>query len=90
MPRRAQRVLPVGEQGCHFDWSLAPNTVNRAFPGVPRWRPEFQEGDVLLFDELTVHRTAAEEHMPNVRYGIECWTFAPSVYPIGNSTPLVI
>jgi hypothetical protein len=90
IPRRIERILPIGEEGCHFDWTISPNTVARAFPGVPRWRPEFHEGDVLLFDELAVHRTAADEDMPNVRYAIESWTFASSVYPTANSTPLVI
>ena len=45
---------------------------------------------MLLFDELAVHRTAADEGMPNVRYAIESWFFAPSAYPIGRSTPLVV
>jgi hypothetical protein len=90
IPRRIDRVLPLGEEGCHFDWTVSPMTVARAFPGVRPWRPEFQEGDVLLFDELAVHRTAADEGMPNVRYAIESWFFAPSAYPIDRSTPLVV
>jgi Phytanoyl-CoA dioxygenase (PhyH) len=90
MPRRIDRILPVGEEGCHFDWTVSPKTVARAFPGVRPWRPEFQEGDVLLFDEFAVHRTAAEEEMPNIRYAIESWFFAPSAYPDGRSTPLVV
>jgi hypothetical protein len=90
MPRRIDRILPLGEEGCHFDWTVAPNTVARAFPGVKPWRPEFHEGDVLLFDELAVHRTAADEDMPNFRYAIESWSFASSAYPNGRSTPLVI
>ncbi|MEO8605606.1 MAG: phytanoyl-CoA dioxygenase family protein [bacterium] len=90
VPHRLDHLLPLGEEGCHFDWTVAPNTVARAFPGVQPWRPEFHEGDVLLFDELCVHRTAAEEDMPNLRYAIESWSFASSVYPDGRSTPLVI
>jgi hypothetical protein len=90
VPRRIDRILPVGEEGCHFDWTVSPMTVERAFPGVRPWRPEFQEGDVLLFDEFAVHRTAAEEKMPNMRYAIESWFFAPSAYPNGRSTPLVV
>jgi hypothetical protein len=90
VPRRIERVLPLGEEGCHFDWTVSPTTVARAFPGVRPWRPEFQEGDVLLFDELAVHRTAADKGMPNVRYAIESWFFAPSAYPIDRSTPIVV
>lgn len=90
MPRRIDRILPLGEEGCHFDWTVAPATVARTFPGVRPWRPEFHDGDVLLFDELAVHRTAADEDMPNQRYAIESWSFASSAYPVGRSTPLVI
>src|SRR5262245_6264661 len=90
MPRRIDRILPLGEEGCHFHWTVSPTTVARTFPGVRPWRPEFQEGDVLLFDEFAVHRTAAEEEMPNIRYAIESWFFAPSAYPDGRSTPLVV
>jgi len=90
IPRRIDRVLPLGGEGCHFDWTVSPANVARAFPGVRPWRPEFQEGDVLLLDELAVHRTAAEEDMPNVRYAIESWFFAPSAYPDGRSTPLLV
>jgi hypothetical protein len=90
VPRRIDRILPLGEEGCHFDWTVSPTTVARAFPGVRPWRPEFEEGDVLLFDEFAVHRTAAEEEMPNIRYAIESWFFAPSEYPNGRSTPLVV
>jgi len=57
---------------------------------VPIWRPEFEPGDVLFFDDRCLHRTAAELGMPNVRYAIESWFFAPSVYPTGTSTPLVV
>ncbi len=90
VPRRIERILPLGEEGCHFDWTVSPMTVARAFPGVRPCRPEFQEGDALLFDEFAVHRTAADEGMPNTRYAIESWFFAPSAYPDGRSTPLVV
>jgi hypothetical protein len=90
VPRRIDRILPVGGEGCHFDWTVSPQNVARAFPGVRPWRPEFHEGDVLMFDEFAVHRTAAEEEMPNIRYAIESWFFAPSAYPDSRSTPLVV
>ena len=90
IPIRLERVLPVGEGASHYGWTVSPETVARELPGVPIWRPEFEEGDVLLFDHLTLHRTAADEGMPNVRYAIESWFFAPSVYPRELSTPLVV
>ena len=44
--------------------------------------------DVLLFDDLFLHRTAADPTMPRRRYAIETWFFAPSAYPEGQ-IPLV-
>lgn len=90
MPVAPNRILPVGEAGAHYDWSLSPDTVAREMAGVPVWRPECDEGDVLLFDHHTLHRTAADDGMPNWRYAFETWFFAPSVYPEGVSTPLVV
>jgi hypothetical protein len=44
-------------------------------------RPIFEPGDVLLFDELFLHSTAAEPDMPNPRYAVESWFFGPSGFP---------
>lgn len=90
MPVALDRILPVGEPGAHYDWSLSPDTVAREMAGIPVWRPECEEGDVLIFDHLTLHRTAADAGMPNWRYAFETWFFAPSVYPTDLSTPLVV
>jgi Phytanoyl-CoA dioxygenase (PhyH) len=89
IPRRLQRLLTRGESGTQFDWTVASDTIARELPGVPIWRPEFEPGDVLLFDHWSLHRTAADEEMPRIRYAIESWFFAPSVYPGDPGTILV-
>ncbi len=89
IPLRLERVLPTGEPGTFFEWTVSPDTIDRELPGVSVWRPEFEEGDVLFFDHLLLHRTAADRQMSAVRYAIESWFFAPSVYPRA-STPLVV
>jgi len=89
IPIRLARVLPTGETGTYFDWTVSPETIARELPGAPVWRPEFEAGDALLFDHLLLHRTAADPEMPGVRYAIESWFFASSVYP-KTSTPLVV
>ena len=89
IPLRLARVLPTGEPGTYFEWTASPETIARELPDAPRWRPAFEAGDVLFFDHLLLHRTAAEPEMPGVRYAIESWWFAPSVYP-RTSTPLVV
>jgi hypothetical protein len=89
MPVRLGRVLPTGGAGTYLGWTVSPETIARELPGVPIWRPEFEAGDVLLFDHLLLHRTAADPDMPGVRYAIESWFFASSVYP-KTSTALVV
>jgi hypothetical protein len=93
IPRRLERVFATGTAGAaetFFDWVVSAETIARELPGVQVWRPEFQPGDVLLIDHLTLHRTANSPAMPNVRYAIESWFFAPSVYPARGSTPIVV
>ena len=89
IPLRLDRVLPTGEPGTFFEWTVAQETIARELPDATPWRPAFEEGDALLFDHLLIHRTAADPAMPHVRYAIESWFFAPSTYP-RTSTPLVV
>jgi hypothetical protein len=89
IPRRLPRLLPTGEDGAYYHWTVSPETIARELPDVPICRPEFDAGDVLFFDDLFLHRTAADAEMSELRYGIESWFFASSVYPQG-SLPLVL
>lgn len=88
IPLRFEQLLPRGED-IYFDWAVSRKTIDRELPGVQIWRPEFEPGDVLFFDHLFLHRTAAEPGMPRLRYAIESWYFAGEVYPTG-STPLLV
>ena len=47
-------------------------------------RPEFRAGDLLIFDELFLHRTAAEPSMHGDRHAIEIWSFSADAYPDGH------
>ena len=44
-------------------------------------RPIFEPGDAVLFDDLFLHSTAADDAMTEPRYAIETWFFAPSAFP---------
>ena len=90
IPVRLDELLPTGEDGAIFDWSVAPQTIAREVAGVAVWRPEFEAGDVLLFDHLCLHRTAVDPGMERLRYAIESWFFAASVYPVGSQTPILV
>jgi hypothetical protein len=87
VPRRFDRVVPTGT-GTPFDWAVGPDEVTAAAGEAAILRPEFAPGDVLLFDHLFLHRTAAEPVMTAERHAIETWFFAPSTYPEGQ-IPLV-
>jgi hypothetical protein len=90
IPVRLERVLTTGEAGAGFDWTVSHETIARELPGVTPWRPVFEAGDALLFDHMLIHRTAAAPGMTRLRYAIESWFFASSVYPASGSTPLVV
>ncbi len=89
VPARIDHVLETGTDGAEFDWAVGPGLVERVATERPVVRPEFEPGDALLFDQLFLHRTAAEPSMPRVRYAIETWFFAPSAYPDGLAPLLV-
>lgn len=81
VPTRIDSVVDTGGEGATFDWSVSDEAVRQASRGVPAIRPEFGAGDVLLFDQLFLHRTACEPEMTSERHAIESWFFAPSAYP---------
>ena len=90
IPRRLDRLLPTGGEGAIFDWSVSDQTIARELPGVSIWRPEFEAGDALLFDDLCLHRTAVDSSMTQLRYAIESWFFSSSAYPVDTQTPILV
>jgi hypothetical protein len=91
VPRRLDGIVETGTEGAHFKWSVAPDVVDEATSDVAVVRPIFEPGDVMLFDELFLHRTALGPGMTRERCASESWFFAPSTYPGGAQAgfPLV-
>jgi hypothetical protein len=81
VPRRLGEIVPTGTEGATFDWSVSRAIAEESAGDAPILRPIFEAGDVLLFDEYFLHTTAADSSMPNVRYAIETWLFAPEGFP---------
>ncbi len=79
IPER-MNILETGTDDAVFNWSVAPSLVNQRFSNRIV-RPEFEPGDILLFDETLLHRTYIEPTMTSARYAIESWFFHPSAYP---------
>jgi Phytanoyl-CoA dioxygenase (PhyH) len=88
VPRRLDHVVETGTDGAMFHWAVGQGVVDTVSAASPVCRPQFEPGDVLLFDDLFLHRTAVDSRMNRHRYAIETWFFAPSVYPDGQ-IPLV-
>jgi Phytanoyl-CoA dioxygenase (PhyH) len=89
VPRRVDHIVPTGTEGAVFRWSVSQTVAEEAAGDIAITRPIFEPGDVLLFDELCLHATAAESEMPNTRYAIESWFFGPSGWP-GTYAPLAV
>jgi hypothetical protein len=89
VPRRLDEIVPTGTDGAKFKWSVGPGAVDRVATGAPVQRPVFEPGDVMLFDEMFLHRTAVDAAMTRPRYAVETWLFAPSIYP-ERYVPLIV
>lgn len=79
-------IQPDG--GKFYDQSVNHDTA-AGFGECNIVRPEFNIGDAILFDHLTLHRTGVDKSMTKLRYAIEMWFFAASTYP-DNQVPLFI
>lgn len=88
LPTRLDHIVETGTEGAIFDWAVSPAKVEEVAGGVDVVRPRFGAGDVVLFDEAFLHRTACEKGMNRPRYALENWFFAPSDYP-DRQIPLV-
>jgi hypothetical protein len=81
VPRRIDHIVPTGTEGAAFDWSVSQDLAEEAAGDAGIQRPIFEPGDVMLFDELFLHATAAEPEMTNNRHAVESWFFGPSAFP---------
>jgi hypothetical protein len=89
VPKRFDGLVETGTGGAIFQWSVGSGVVARVSEDAPVCRPLFKAGDVLLFDDLCLHRTGVDPSMTRDRYAIETWLFAPSAYPEGH-VPFVL
>lgn len=89
VPRRLDHIVPTGTEGAMFEWSVSEQVAEEAAGEVGVLRPIFEPGDVLLFDEMFLHSTAAEPEMRKSRWAIESWFFGASASPAEYS-PLAV
>jgi hypothetical protein len=89
VPRRLDGIVPTGTEGAIFEWSVSPQVAEEAAGQDGVLRPIFEPGDVLLFDDLFLHSTAAEPDMKKSRWAIESWFFGASAAP-AEYAPLAV
>jgi hypothetical protein len=89
VPKRLDRIVATGTEGAIFDWSVSPQVAAEAAGEAGILRPIFEPGDVLLFDDLFLHSTAAEPSMKKSRLAIESWFFGASASP-AEYAPLAV
>jgi hypothetical protein len=87
VPKRLDYIAPTGTEGTAFHWSVSQDVAMECAGDAGVKRPIFEPGDVMLFDELFLHSTAADPGMTQTRYAIETWFFGPSSFP-EQYTPL--
>lgn len=78
VPKRLTHIIPPGQDGAKFEWSVSGATVAREFDEAPIARPHFAAGDVVLFDHFNLHATSSGAEFTRQRYAIETWFFASS------------
>ncbi len=76
--RRLDEIVRTGG-GAFAPWATDPEAAEEAAEGACV-RPIFDPGDVLIFDQMNLHRTAIDPGMVNDRYAIETWLLGPSSY----------
>lgn len=81
VPKRLDEILPSGTEGTDIAIQIHEDIAREAAGPDGVVRPIFEPGDVLLFDEMFLHTTAADPTMPNTRYAIESWFFGASAFP---------
>ncbi len=89
VPRRLDHIVPTGTEGAMFEWSVSEQVAEETAADVGVLRPIFEPGDVLLFDEMFLHSTAAEPEMRKSRWAIESWFFGASASP-SKYSPLAV
>jgi hypothetical protein len=76
LPRRIG-FEPVGEPGSVLPYEVLCERAYETYGEDAFWRPCFQPGDAMIFDESCLHRTHATPMMTRDRFALESWFFAP-------------
>jgi hypothetical protein len=87
LPTRMNRVVETAVAP-PLDFIVADETVDQLAIDTPVVRPTFEPGDALVFDQFLLHQTGWGPGLVEPRFGLECWFFCPSTFPV-ELAPLV-
>jgi hypothetical protein len=81
VPRRLDHLVATETDDAVLAYQVSTAQAEQAAGDKPIYRPIFEPGDALFFDEMFLHQTASDPSMPNPRYAIESWFFGASAFP---------
>lgn len=81
VPHRFDDIVETGTGSSNFDWAAGDEAVRKAAGAAGVVRPQFEAGDLVLFDHMLMHKTAVTPDMTRERHAIETWCFGASAYP---------
>lgn len=84
LPCRLDHIVPTGTEGSYFEWAVSDRLVDELATTTPVVRPELRAGDMVIFDEMLLHRTAVDPAMTRDRHAVEFWCFSAGSYPEGQ------
>jgi phytanoyl-CoA dioxygenase PhyH len=84
VPRRLDEIVPTGTEGSYFSWAVSELTIDEIAGDFGVVRPMLNAGDIVIFDEMLLHRTAVTPEMTVERHAVEFWCFSPASYPAGQ------
>jgi Sulfotransferase domain len=79
-PGRLDHVLETVGTGVP-EYETKASAVEALTSEAPSYRPVFEPGDGLLFDQMLLNTTSASPRFTEPQYGFECWFFARSTLP---------
>ena len=89
VPRRLDHLVDTETDEAVLAYQVSTAQAEKAAGDKPIFRPIFEPGDALLFDEMFLHQTASDPSMPRPRYAIESWFFGASAFP-GEYGPIAV
>jgi hypothetical protein len=91
VPVRLTEIVDTGTLGSEHHWSIS-NQVAESVTEVDSAKPLFAPGDAVFFEKYSLHRASSLPTMNTVRFALQSWLVAPSMYcarEAGDESPML-